>query len=500
MHNLSDYIRHWALHAPEQEAIVFGDERISYAAFEQQVEKTASSLTGFGITRGDRVAIQMLSCPHYFTLYMAIARVGAIMVGLNPQYTAEEAAYILEVSRPKLLVSTPAFVAQLNLALEQVPVPKRLLSEGTSPGWSGWEEFNALNQGRDWQIDLQDPVLIVFTSGTTGKPKAAVLSHQNIISNIEVEVRQFGLTSKDRMIHHLPMNHVGGATELAIGAFISGATLLVMERFHPEATLELAVREQATFLGQVPAMFIMEMNLPNFDQFDLSSIRLFVVSGAPAQETFVKRLATIAPVLNGYGMSEAAGFVTYTGLNDDADTVAKTVGKAPPEIQLRVVDERGQDLPTGEIGEVCVRGPCVMDGYYANEQATREAFADDKWYRTGDMGFLDIRAYLTLAGRKKEMYISGGYNVYPVEIEEAISKHPDVMLSACIGVTHEVLGEVGKAFVVAKAGHSIDPEELKSFLAKRLAKYKIPEYVEVRENLPLTPLGKVDKKRLDTGQ
>lgn len=323
-----------------------------------------------------------------------------------------------------------------------------------------------------------------------------MLSHRNIISNIEVEVRHFHLRSSDRMVLHLPMNHVGGATEMTMGAIIAGATMLVLDRFHPQKTLELVQKERATFLGQVPTMFIMELNLPNFQGYDLSSLDRLAVAGAPTPTEVMKRMMEIAPVITGYGMTEVAGFVTYTEVKDDPETVARTVGRVAPEFELRVIGSDGKELPAGEIGEVIVRGPCVMQGYYGNEEATREAIDPDGWYYTGDMGYLDDRGYLTLAGRKKEMYITGGYNVYPPEVEEALSLHPDVLLSACIGVPDQVLGEVGKAFIVPRPGRVIEPDALRAYLADRLAEYKIPRYFELKENLPMTPLGKVDKKLL----
>ena len=515
--NLSDYVAYWAEVSPEREALVYGERRISYREFDQLATRLAAGLEALGVARGDRVAIQLTTLPEYILLYMGIARRGAVMVGINPLYTADEVAYLLEVTRPRLLVSAPPFVERLEQAMARVPVERRVLLGGgpaalggEAPGWMPWEEFVNLGAAgggagaargpgavrREWPTDPDDPVLIVFTSGTTGKPRGAVLSHRNIISNIAVEVRHFHLSSSDRMVIHLPMNHVGGATEMTIGAIIAGATMLVLDRFHPQKTLELVARERATFLGQVPTMFIMELNLPDFERYDLSSLERLAVAGAPTPTEVMKRMLRIAPVITGYGMTEVAGFVTYTELEDDPETVCRTVGRAAPEFELKVVGAAGQELPTGETGEVVVRGPCVTRGYYGDEAATREAIDAENWYHTGDMGYLDKRGYLTLAGRKQEMYITGGYNVYPPEVEEALSQHPDVLLAACVGVPDPVLGEVGRAFVVFRPGRAVEAEALRAHLAGRLAEYKIPRYFEFKESLPMTPLGKVDKKLL----
>ncbi len=497
MNNISDYIRHWATQKPNHEAIVFNDRRITYGEFDRQVDQVAAALQAMGVSRGDTVAIQSTSNPEYLQLYMAIARIGAAMVGVNPQYMPDEILHLLNLSEPKLVVAQVDFVEKLGQAMQGKSVALKVLLNGEAAGWTSWQSFvTGASQFKAVTNQPEDPVVIIFTSGTTGKPKGAVLSHKAIVTNIEAEVKYFSLTGNDRLVSHLPMNHVGGATEITMGAFIAGGTLLLMERFHPQLTLELVQKEKATFLGQVPAMFIMELNLPNFAEYDLSSIRLLVIGGAATPQEVMKKLFTIAPVVTGVGMSEMTGFMTYTRAGDSVDDVARTVGQIADGFEMKLVDEKGNAVPVGEIGEVCFRAPCVMNGYLKNEQATREAIDSEGWYHTGDMGMVDNRQYLTLVGRKKEMYITGGYNVYPVEIEEAISKHPDVLLTCCIGVNDDTLGEVGKAFVVPKGGQSLDKGALREFLSKRLAEYKIPRYFEVRESLPLTPLGKVDKKKL----
>ena len=324
-----------------------------------------------------------------------------------------------------------------------------------------------------------------------------MLTHKNIIDNIAVEIQKFGFHESDRILLHLPMNHVAGATEISIPALMTGATLILMDHFHPVHTLETIAREKATVLGQVPTMFIMELNLPNYSDYDLSSLRVAIVAGAATPPPVMKKMMEMAPtVITGYGMTEVAGFVTYTSPLDDYETIAQTVGSVAPEFELRIVDDHHQELPAGEVGEVAIRGSCVMKEYFQNPQETAAAIDDQGWFYTGDMGKLDHRGYLTLVDRKKDMYITGGYNVYPREIEELISHHPKVALVACLGTADQVLGEVGKAFVVPKPGMALRTEEIIEHCQANLAKYKIPKYVEIRESLPLTPLGKVDKMKL----
>ena len=497
MNNIADYVAHWASRSPQHEAIIAGERRISYGEFERAVAQTAGALEAAGLKHGDRIAVQSLPTPEYLILYMAAVRLGAVLVGINAQYTADEIGYLLELSRPTIMLAQPIFVERLEQALAKVAVPTRIVIQDQAPGWTGWDAFAAQGQPVSAARTVaDDAALIVFTSGTTGKPKGAVLTHRGVLRNIEVEVRRFSLIQSDRVVLHLPMNHVAGATEISIGAIMAGATLLVLDRFHPATTLELVAREKATFLGQVPAMFIMELNLPNFADYDLSSLTRLVVAGAATPAEVMKRMMGIAPVITGYGMSEVGGFVTYTDPRDDAETVARTVGRIAPEFALRVVGEQGQDLPAGEIGDVWIKGECLMQGYFGNAAASREALTADGWYRSGDMGKLDERGYLTLVGRRKEMYISGGYNVYPVEIEDALARHPDLMFSAVIGVPDAVLGEVGKALVVPRPGRTLEAEAVQAFLRSILAEYKIPRVVEVVAQLPMTPLGKVDKKQL----
>lgn len=497
MNNIADCVAHWARQAPQHEAIVAGERRISYGEFESQVAQLAGAFEAAGLQHGDRVAVQSLPTPEYLILYMAAVRLGAVLVGINAQYTADEIAYLLKLSRPKIILAQAPFVERLEQALAKVAVATRIVIASQAPGWTAWDAFAA--QGKavtGARTAADDAALIVFTSGTTGKPKGAVLSHRGVLSNIGVEVRQFGLTQADRMVLHLPMNHVGGATEISIGAIMAGATLLVLDRFHPAATLELVAREKASFLGQVPAMFIMELNLPNFTDYDLRSLTRLVVAGAATPAEVMKRLTQIAPVITGYGMTEVGGFVTYTEPLDDAETVACTVGRIAPEFSLKVVDTQGQVLPVGEIGDVWIKGDCLMRGYFGDEAASRDAVSPDGWYRSGDMGRLDARGYLTLVGRRKEMYISGGYNVYPVEIEDALARHADVMFSAVIGVPDAVLGEVGKALVVPRPGRTLDADALQAFMRGILAEYKVPRVIEIVAQLPMTPMGKVDKKQL----
>jgi fatty-acyl-CoA synthase len=338
---------------------------------------------------------------------------------------------------------------------------------------------------------------MLFTSGSTGEPKAVLLTHRNVIDNIVVQVRHFNMVSTDRILVQLPLSHAGGVTELLVPGLMLGATLVLLERFHPMRALEYIAAEHITFVHQVPTMYVMMLELPDFAQYDLSSLRCVCVAGAPTPTDVMQRMMAMAPqVYTGYGMTEVAGFVTYTRVDDDADTICRTVGAIAPEFQLTVVDEHNHPVPKRTPGEVLIRGSCLMPCYYENSKATTESIDVEGWFHTGDIGWLDERGYLTLIGRRKLMYITGGYNVYPSEIEEFLSSHPDVTMAACVGVKDAVLGEVGAAFIVVRPGRKLDTESLLTHCRGGLADYKIPRHFHFRAELPLTSLGKIDRQAL----
>ncbi|MEJ2557015.1 MAG: AMP-binding protein [Anaerolineae bacterium] len=511
-HFLGEVLAETAARVPDKEALVFNNERVTWAEFGRRVDHLAQAFLELGIQRGDRIGVISTTRPEYLYTYLAAARVGAILVGFNILYTPPELTHLANLTRPVAMVvldrvGDKKVAESLKPLIDSLPFVKHFIVVGQeAPG--GAVRFDDLITSdhpgqhealaaRRAELDENDGVLIVFTSGSTGLPKGAVLTHKNIIDNIAVETRQFGITEKDRILLHLPISHVGGATELTVPALMTSATLIIMDHYHPVHTLHTIVQERVTLLGQVPTMYIMEFNLPNYADFDLSSLRAAVVAGAATPPPVMARMMQMAPtVITGYGMTEVAGFVTYTTPEDDAETVALTVGAVAPEFELRVVDDDHQELAVGEVGEVAIRGTCVMKEYFDNPYETAAAIDQEGWFYSGDLGKLDSRGYLTLVDRKKEMYITGGYNVYPREIEEHISHHPQVAFVACLGTEDAVMGEVGTAYVVPKPGAELSIDEIRAHCQQGLAEYKIPKYIEIREKLPLTALGKVDKMKL----
>ena len=509
---LGELLSATAARVPNKEALVYGDERVTWAEFDRRVDHLAKAFLEMGIKRGDRIGIICTTRPEYLYTYLAAARIGAILTGFNILYTPPEMIRLANLTKPVAMVVLGR-VGDKNIAeaarplIDALPFVKQFIVIGDEVP-AGAVRFSYLTEvdrpaqdtalaARKAELGEDDGVLIVFTSGSTGLAKGAVLTHRNIIDNIAVETRHFGVTEADRALLHLPLNHVGGATELTVPALMTGSTLVMMDHFHPVHTLETVAKEKITMLGQVPTMYILELNLPNFAEFDLSSLRVVLVAGAATPPPVMAKMMKMAPLtITGYGMTEVAGFVTYTSPDDDPETIALTVGAVAPEFELRVVDDNRQEVPIGQVGEVAIRGSCVMKEYFDNPTETAAAIDKDGWFYTGDLGRLDSRGYLTLVDRKKEMYITGGYNVYPREIEEHISHHPKVALVACIGTKDDVMGEVGTAYVVPKPGVELTADEVRVHCRQGLAEYKIPKYIEIRDKLPLTTLGKVDKMQL----
>ncbi len=511
-HFLGDIVADTAQRVPDKEAIVYGDERITWGEFDRRVDYLAKAFLEMGIGRGDRIGIISTTRPEYLETYMAAARIGAILVGFNILYSPAELTRLAAMTEPAAMVvlgraAGKDVAAPLKALFDTMPFVRHyiVIGDGAPDGAVAFDDLTGADRpdqdaalaDRRAELEEDDGVLIVFTSGSTGKPKGALLTHRSIIDNIAVEVPKFGCVSDDRVLLHLPMNHVGGATELSIPALMVGGTLVMMDHFHPAETLQMIQDEHITLLGQVPTMFIMELNLPNYADYDLSSLRAVVVAGAATPPPVMAKMLEMAPsVVTGYGMTEVGGFVTYTDPDDDADTISFTVGAIAPEFGLKVVDEDRGEVKTGDVGEVAIRGTCVMKEYFRDPEETAAAIDEDGWFYTGDLGKLDDRGYLTLVDRKKDMYITGGYNVYPREVEEQIHLHPKVAFVACLGTSDDVMGEVGTLYVVPKPGTTLDADEIREHAKQGLAAYKIPKYISIRDALPLTGLGKVDKMKL----
>lgn len=489
--HIPDAFAHTVATFPQHEAIVFEDQRLVWRHVQQQVERLAQVFLAMGVQSGDRIGIMCTTRPEYIVTFLAAAQVGAILVGFNINYTVREISEQAAISQPAvmLLLHTHPRFAEVRRAVEAMPfVQHRIVINGAaSVGWQEWQTLldnappllQALLQ-RGQEIRADDGVLMVFSGGISGEINGAVLSHRNIIANITAQNRILDWQASDRIILHLPMNHVSGATLLTMGAVLSGATLVMLERFRAERTLQLVQDEGVTIFGQVPAMWVMVFMVSNFNDYDLSSVRLTITSGAPTPNAIMHRIATLAPTtLHAYGLTEVAGMVTYHCANGGSVALLHSVGRIAPEFELSIRSDDRRPLPVGQVGEIAVRGDCVMLGYFRNLAATRQMIDEQGWLYTGDLGLLDDGGHLRLTGRKKRMFISGGYNVFPGEIESYVGQHPAVASCRCHYRRDDVMGEVGVLHVTPAVGAELTSAQIRAYCKQGLARYKVPRDVYV---------------------
>jgi len=516
---LHELLEEHAAENPSKEAIVFRDRRISYGEYKEMVDRAAAGMLRLGVKRRDKVALYIGNRPEHCFCYIGAASIGAAAVPVSTRFADTEAQFVVDNSESSFMVVTPGlsgvdFLDIVNRIRPECPKLEKIVVIGSSEDVArvkgaipseelfrdlSSEDKDSLMAARS-VVTEDDTAFMVYTSGTTGIPKAAELTHKNLISYVKGQISASDVGAEDRLLLDIPVNHVGGGVMAIIAMLYAGGTLVMLDQFVPQEVLETVQNEKITIMGQVPAQYILLMMSPDFDKYDLSSVRHAVVSAAPCpKELFGQAKEKFGVYLtNGYGLSEVSGAVTFTRVEEDSyERLSTSAGKPNEGIEIRIKNDAEEDLPSGEEGEICVRGDAVMKGYYKMPEETAKVMTEDGFFRTGDMGKLDDDGYLYILGRKKEMYIRGGENVYPPEVEEVLQQHPKVLFAAVIGFPDAVMGEEGKAFIVPQPG--VEPpseEEIKEWCAERLARFKVPKYVEFRDALPLTPLGKVLKKAL----
>lgn len=509
------YIEKWAEQKPDAEAVVFDQQRVTWAEFKEQMDRIACAYLEIGVKRGDRVAMLSMARPEFMTTYMAANKVGAMWVGLSPKFKLDELRYLVDNSRPTVLITLREYMGDdlsetVDALRKEFDCFKKVLVIGEHfEGTENFAEFTARPrpgllkalEERAAEVSPDDEALLMYTSGSTGKPKGVVHTHHSVIANIRVQVEKFFMDDTTRMLLHFPINHAVADTELGFGGIMAGATLVLMDRFDPAATLEMIEKERLTGLGQLPVMFLMTFKEPAFFETDMSDVETFIWAGAAAPKIMIDVLSNIcettgATMLTGYGSTETAGFITYTEKGEDLETLAKSAGKIAESFELKIVDADRNELPDGQVGEIAVRGPFLMKGYYKNPEATAAAIDEDGWFYTSDLASKDERGYIRISGRSSEMYKTGGENVFPREVEELIETHPSVLFAAVIGVPDELFQEVGWAFVMTVPEQTVGEEELRDLCKAKLANFKVPKRYFVRPLLPLLPNGKVNKMAL----
>ena len=481
--------------------------RWTYEELHAEVERCGRALLASGVARGDRVGIWSPNNAEWVVTQFATAKVGAILVNINPSYRRHELEYALRQSGCSLLILVPAFKdADYVELLRDVDAPALRRHVVLGDEWQGFladgERASAGElQARELELDFDQPINIQYTSGTTGFPKGATLSHHNILNNGFFIGETLGYTSADRVCIPVPFYHCFGMVLGNLAVVTHGATIVVpSDAFDARATLEAVAAERCTSLYGVPTMFIAELNDSDFDTFDLTSLRTGIMAGSPCPVEVMKRVRSdmhMVEVTICYGMTETSPVSTQTTRDDPIDKQVGTVGRVHPHLELKIVDpSTGRTLPRGERGELCTRGYSVMLGYWDDEAATRGAIDDARWMHTGDLATMDEEGYVNIVGRIKDMIIRGGENVYPREIEEFLYTHPAVADVQVIGIPDERYGEEVCAWVVPRPGSTLDEEELRAFCRGKIARFKIPRYVRIVDEFPMTVTGKIQKFKM----
>lgn len=512
-------ITHLARALPDNEALVYPDLRFTFAELEAEARLIARGLLACGVERGERVALWSTNIPEWVVLQFALAKIGAILVTVNTSLRAHEIDYLLRQSETATLITIRGFrdldyIALLREigALGETALLKRAIlidPEGDCPaGLMPYQQLRALAAGvseaeldaRAAQVELDDCINMQYTSGTTGFPKGVMLSSRNLLNNGYWIGSGLGYTPEDRLCLSVPLFHCFGCVLGVLGAYTHGACLCPIESFDARRVMETVERERCSSLYGVPTMFLAELELPDFERFDVSSLRTGVMAGSLCPEALMRRVIAelnLRELTIVYGLTEASPGITQTERDDTLEHRTQTVGRVLPEMEVRIVDpDTGRILGTGEPGELCVRGYNVMLGYYRNPEATRAAIDDGGWLRTGDQAEMDEEGYLRITGRIKDLIIRGGENIAPKEVEDLLRRHSAVADAYVYGLSSEFYGEEVAASVRLKPGMTATEEELKDYCAGQLARFKIPRYLRFVPDFPMTASGKIQKFKL----
>jgi fatty-acyl-CoA synthase len=493
----------------DREAVVdvAGGQRLTYAEFGAAVERVARGLLGRGIEKGDRVGIWAPNRVEWMLVQYATARIGAILVNINPAYRTHELAYVLRQAGIGTLISAPSFkTSDYRAMIEEVRDDLPALTDVVYLGEPSWHRMVAAAEGADPEaiavraasLDFDDPINIQYTSGTTGFPKGATLSHHNILNNGYFVGEICGYTEADRICVPVPFYHCFGMVMGNLASTSHGACVVIpAPGFDPAATLQAVQDERCTSLYGVPTMFIAELALPTFGEYDLTSLRTGIMAGSPCPVEVMKRVIDdmhMDEVTICYGMTETSPVSTQTRSDDSLDRRVSTVGRVHPHVEVKIVDPvTDLPVPVGEPGELCTRGYSVMLGYWDEPEKTAEVLKNG-WMHTGDLATMDADGYVNIVGRIKDMVIRGGENIYPREIEEFLYTHRDIVDAQVIGVPDEKYGEELMAWVRLRPGaEPLTIEALRAFCAGKLAHYKVPRYLQVVDDFPMTVTGKVRK-------
>ena len=500
----------------EREALVVRHQNVrwSWGELGRRVDDLAAGLMTLGLERGDRVGIWSPNTSEWTLAQFATAKAGLVLVNVNPAYRRAELEYAMNKVECKALILAPALKTSNYLEIgdglvkdAKLPLLKHIIRLGSdrTPGMLNFDDVAQAGGNAEKarlaelapKLQFDDAINIQFTSGTTGYPKGATLSHHNILNNGYFVGEGLKLTENDRLCIPVPLYHCFGMVMGNLGCLTHGSTMIYpAEAFDPLATLQAVSEERCTALYGVPTMFIAQLDHPQFDSFDLESLRTGIMAGSPCPIEVMKRVQSrmnMHEVTIAYGMTETSPVSTQCATDDPLERRVSTVGQVLPHIEIKIVDSEGMAVPRGTTGEFCTRGYSVMKGYWNDPEKTAEAVDPGGWMHTGDLAVMDDAGYVNIVGRLKDMVIRGGENVYPREIEEFLYSHPKVQDVQVIGVPDQKYGEEICAWIKLREGQTATPEEIREFCKGQIAHYKIPRYVEFVSDFPMTITGKIQK-------
>ena len=491
---LATAVRDAAERWPDRVFLISGERTVTYAEFDRLTDVVAARLAALGYTSGDRLAVAAPNSVEWIALWLGALKLGVIVVTLSVRYREAEFTFMLGQSGARGLVCSATagdidFVNLFARLSDRLPGVRDYLFLGRPEGDA---LFAGSPVGAAPHVEPDDPAVILYTSGTTGRPKGATLTHRSILASAGAQAEHLGQDG-DRIVGTMPLNHVGGLSVTMASSLLTGSTVVVVASFSPGEVLELVDRHRITILAGVPTMWMLMLMHESAPRRDLDSVRLAIVGGSNLEPAMAQRIAARLPnarLINLYGLSEVSGTAVLSPLDDDPTTVARTLGVVIGGYDWRVV---GSDGASAEQGELQLRGPAVAAGYWDQPEETATTFDADGWLHTGDVVEVEPDGHLVFRARLKEMYLQGGYNVYPVEVENVLGDHPDVVQAAGIGIPDDVLGEVGRYFVQRRPGATVTADALREWCGERLANYKIPREIVFVDEFPLTPAGKVHK-------
>lgn len=516
---------------PDNDAIVslHQGKRYTYRELQKELNRAAKGFIALGLKKGDRLAIWATNISEWIITQFATAKAGIIMVNINPAYRTHELEYALRQSETQALLLMDRFKSSdyVKMFYEVCPEAKNsnlgqihseklpflrtavLIRGENKPGMWSWEEVLKMGEqvpdeilkDREASLDFDDPINIQYTSGTTGFPKGVVLTHHNILNNGYFIGECMKFTDQDRLCIPVPFYHCFGMVLSNLACMTHGATMVLpAEHFDPVSTMSAIEKERCTAVHGVPTMFIAELEHPDFQKFDFSSLRTGIMAGSPCPIEFMKKVSTLMnmrEVVITYGQTEASPGITMSSTNDSLDLRVSTIGRPMPHTEMKIVEPKtGKMVSRNETGEICARGYMIMRGYYNNPVATDQTVDEEGWLHTGDLGTLDDDDYCKITGRLKDMVIRGGENIYPREIEEFLYTHPAISDVQVIGVPDKKYGEELMAWIKLKTGTTSTAEEIKAFCDGKIARFKIPKYIKFVDEFPMTVSGKIQKYKM----